>query len=137
MDDTLLVRVKKIAAACRQNTSYNLFSGTGRVDRTAPIRKEDAGAVRGFCLEHIDREAFLSQWFWFAVTEQEILYSFDGLTLCPEVAGQTVGVQTLHHDTAFDIAAARPALTAGKGKLVFGADWLDLIHDFFVHFVPP
>ena len=112
-------------------------AGTGRVDRTAPIRKEDAGAVRDFCLEHIDREAFLSQWFWFAVTEQEILYSFDGLTLCPEVAGQTVGVQTLHHDTAFDIAAARPALTAGKGKLVFGADWLDLIHDFFVHFVPP
>ena len=111
--------------------------GTGRVDRTAPIRKEDAGAVRDFCLEHIDREAFLGQWFWLAVTEQEILYSFDGLTLCPEVAGQTVGVQTLHHDTAFDIAAARPALTAGKGKLVFGADWLDLIHDFFVHFVPP
>ena len=68
--------------------------GTGRVDRTAPIRKEDAGAVRGFCLEHIDGEAFLSQWFRFAVTEQEILYSFDGLTLCPEVAGQTVGVQT-------------------------------------------
>ena len=87
--------------------------------------------------DHIDREAFLGQWFWLAVTEQEILYSFDGLTLCPEVAGQTVGVQTLHHDTAFDIAAARPALTAGKGKLVFGADWLDLIHDFFVHFVPP
>lgn len=29
MDDTLLVRVKKIAAACRQNTSYNLFSVLG------------------------------------------------------------------------------------------------------------
>lgn len=68
------------------------------------------------------REAFLSQWFWFAVTEQEILYSFDGLTFCSEIASQTVGVQTFHHYTAFDIAAARPALTAGKGELVFGAD---------------
>ena len=29
MDDTLLARVKKIAAACRQNTSYNLFSVLG------------------------------------------------------------------------------------------------------------
>ena len=29
MDDTLLVRVKKIAAACRQNTSYNLVSVLG------------------------------------------------------------------------------------------------------------
>ena len=112
-------------------------TGTGRVDGTAPIRKEDAGVVGGFCLEHIDGEAFLSQWFRFAVTEQEIFYSFDGLTFCPEVASQTVGVQTFHHYTAFDIAAARPALTAGKGKLVFGADWLNLIHDFFVHFVPP
>ena len=53
-------------------------AGTGRVDRTAPIRKEDAGAVRGFCLEHIDREAFLSQWFRFAVTEQEDVYKRQG-----------------------------------------------------------
>ena len=29
MDDTLLAHVKKIAAACRQNTSYNLFSVLG------------------------------------------------------------------------------------------------------------
>ena len=55
----------------------------------------------------------------------------------PGGSGPDGSVQTFHHDTAFDIAAARPALTAGKGKLVFGADWLDLIHDFFVHFVPP
>ena len=112
-------------------------TGTGRVDGTAPIHKEDTGAVWGFCLEHIDREAFFGQRFRIAVAEQEILYSFDGLTFCSEIASQTVGVQTLHHYTAFDIAAALPALTAGKGELVFGADWLDLIHDFFVHFVPP
>ena len=112
-------------------------AGTSRVDRTAPIRKEDAGAVGDVCLEHIDREAFFGQRFRIAVAEQEILYSFDGLTFCSEIASQTVGIQTFHHYTAFDIAAACPALTAGKGKLVFGADWLDLIHDFFVHFVPP
>ena len=112
-------------------------TGTGRVDGTAPIRKEDAGTVWGVCLEHIDREAFFGQRLRIAVAEQKILYSFDGLTLCSEIASQTVGIQTFHHYTAFNIAAARPALTAGKGKLVFGADWLDLIHDFFVHFVPP
>lgn len=99
--------------------------------------KTAADIVERFGVDTLDREAFLSQWFWFAVTEQEILYSFDGLTFCSEIASQAVGVQTLHHYTAFDIAAARPALTAGKGKLVFGADWLNFIHDFFVHFVPP
>lgn len=112
-------------------------TGTGRVDGTAPIHKEDTGAVWGFCLEHIDREAFFGQRFRIAVAEQEILYSFDELTFCSEIASQTVGIQTFHHYTAFNIAAACPALTAGKGKLVFGADWLDLIHDFFIHFVPP
>lgn len=85
----------------------------------------------------IDREAFFGQRFRIAVAEQEILYSFDELTFCSEIASQTVGIQTFHHYTAFNIAAACPALTAGKGKLVFGADWLDLIHDFFIHFVPP
>ena len=106
-----------------------------------PVRKsiidKDTGAVWGVCLEHIDREAFFGQRFRIAVAEQEILYSFDELTFCSEIVSQTVGIQTFHHYTAFNIAAARPALTAGKGKLVFGADWLDLIHDFFVHFVPP
>lgn len=86
---------------------------------------------------YIDREAFFGQRFRIAVAEQEILYSFDELTFCSEIASQTVGIQTFHHYTAFNIAAACPALTAGKGKLVFGADWLDLIHDFFIHFVPP
>ena len=66
-------------------------AGTSRVDRTAPIRKEDAGAVGNVCLEHIDRETFFGQRFRIAVAEQKILYSFDGLTLCPEVASQTVG----------------------------------------------
>ena len=65
------------------------------------------------------------------------VYVADGNNTVYDIEMQTVGIQTFHHYTAFDIAAARPALTAGKGKLVFGADWLDLIHDFFIHFVPP
>lgn len=117
--------VFKIAAALPWTYGKRIDTagtGTGRVDGTAPIRKEDAGAVWGVCLEHIDREAFFGQRLRIAVAEQKILYSFDGLTFCSEIASQTVGVQTFHHYTAFDIAATRPALTAGKGELVFGAD---------------
>ena len=96
-------------------------TGTGRVDRTAPIRKEDAGAVWGVCLEHIDRGSLLRSEVpdRSSGTENPLFLRW-AHPLFPEVASQTVGIQTFHHYTAFDIAAARPALTAGKGELVFG-----------------
>ena len=87
---------------------------TDRLNVLNGLLNVDTGAVWGFCLEHIDREAFFGQRFRIAVAEQEILYSFDELTFCSEIASQTVGIQTFHHYTAFNIAAACPAMITRK-----------------------